>query len=213
MKEFLDKSSERHGHLCPRQVIGVRMGLKAAKLFDFSLPQEDKRLLAIVETDGCFADGIEVSTGCSVGHRTLRIRDFGKVAATFVDTKSKRAFRIVPKKRIRYNAIKHSHGARNHWEAMLLGYQRMPDDELLSVQAVSLNMDIDSVVSRAGVRVNCKLCEEEIINEREIIMDSKTLCQHCAGDGYYETDDFAQEKLHYSPATLKLEQDSFNKIG
>lgn len=188
MKILLDQSSERHDRLCPRQVIGVRMGIKAAKLFGFRLPQEDKRLLTFVETDGCFADGIEISTGCSIGQRTLRVHDYGKVAATFVDTRSTRAIRIAPRKMARYNAIKHSNGAINHWEAMVLGYQRMSEDELLCVQSVRLRMDIEKVMSRAGVRVRCELCQEEIINEREISKTGKQICLYCAGDRYYDPD-------------------------
>lgn len=203
MKILLDKSSERHDHLCPRQVIGVRMGIKAAKLANLRLPQDDKRLLTFVETDGCFADGIEVSTGCSIGHRTLKIYDFGKVAATFVDTQTRRAFRIAPTKMARYNAIKHSNGAKDHWEAMLLGYQKMPEDELFSVQSVRLRMDVDRVVSRAGVRVRCEICQEEVINEREISKNGKLICRSCAGDAYYEVDNVIQAAIPHSPDYLK----------
>ena len=64
-----------HHHLCPRQVLGVRMGMLAGELLDLDLPQGDKRLLTIVETDGCGADGIAVATGCWVGRRTMRVED------------------------------------------------------------------------------------------------------------------------------------------
>lgn len=185
MKAFLDESAERHGHLCPRQVIGVRMGKMAAQLFDFYLPQEDKRLLTIVETDGCFADGIEVSTGCSVGHRTLRIQDFGKVAATFVDTSSGKAFRVIPHKLARQIAIGNSNRGISRWEAMLYGYQTLSDKDMLTVQPVQLTVDIEAIMSHAGIRSLCEICQEEIINEREVIMNGKQLCLHCAGEQYY----------------------------
>ena len=188
MTTLLDESAERHGHLCPRQVIGVRMGMLAAKQFDFYLPQEDKRLLTILESDGCFADGIEVSTGCSVGHRTLRIRDFGKVAATFVDTTSGKALRAAPHSLARHTAIGKSNGDNNHWEAMLLGYQTMSDEELLTAQPVKLKVDLEKIVSHAGIRSLCEICKEEIINEREVIRNGKQVCLHCAGEQYYEVE-------------------------
>src|SRR5687768_11979454 len=94
--ELLEKSAESHKHLCPRQILGVRMGLLAGDLLGLELPQKNKRLIVFVETDGCFVDGITVSTGCSMGHRTMRLMDYGKVAATFVDSQSNRAFRIAP---------------------------------------------------------------------------------------------------------------------
>ncbi len=61
---MLRKSASMHRHLCPRQVLGVRMGILAGKLLGLDLPQERKRLFVFMETDGCAADGVSVSTGC-----------------------------------------------------------------------------------------------------------------------------------------------------
>jgi hypothetical protein len=101
---LLEATAARHAHLCPKQVLGARMGLLAGALIGIELPQHDKRLLVIMETDGCTADGIAVATGCSVGHRTLRVEDYGKVAATFVDTHTERTLRIVPQLEARSRA-------------------------------------------------------------------------------------------------------------
>ena len=84
-------SAAQHRHLCPRQVLGVRMGVLAGGVLGLILPQQDKRLITLIETDGCFADGISSATGCCIGHRTLRVMDYGKVAATFVDARANRA--------------------------------------------------------------------------------------------------------------------------
>ncbi len=97
LQELLQATAARHYHLCPRQVLGVRMGLLAAHTLHLDLPQTDKRLLTIVETDGCFTDGLAVATGCWVGRRTLRIEDYGKIAATFVDTLTEQAIRLTPR--------------------------------------------------------------------------------------------------------------------
>ena len=91
---LLERSAALHRHLCPRQVLGVRTGLLAARLLDLPLPQDDKRVFAFVETDGCYADGVSVAAGCWLGKRTLRLFDRGKVAATLADTHTGRAFRI-----------------------------------------------------------------------------------------------------------------------
>ncbi len=123
LHEFLERSAVQHKHLCPRQVLGVRMGMAAAKRLGFDLPQAKKRLLTIIETDGCFADGIQVVTGCTVGHRTLRVQDFGKVAAVFIDTKTKESFRIAPKLGVRQIADSYGNKGQNRWERQLLGYQ------------------------------------------------------------------------------------------
>lgn len=174
-----------HRRLCPRQVLGARVGLLAASLLALDLPQSDKRLLAIAETDGCFVDGVSAATGCAVGRRTLRIEDFGKVAAAFVDTRSERAVRIAPQADVRQRAQRYAPEARNRWEAQLLGYQRMPDEELLSYHWVVLQTTVAALVGQAGVRVNCDACGEEVINRREVTRGAWTLCRACAGEAYY----------------------------
>lgn len=93
-EELLKQSAQLHKHLCPRQVLRVRMGLFAADLLGLKVPQKSKRLLTIMETDGCGADGVSVATNCWVGRRTMRIEDYGKMAATFVDIKTETAVRI-----------------------------------------------------------------------------------------------------------------------
>lgn len=185
LQDLLDKSASMHHHLCPRQVLGVRMGLYAGEILNLELPQSDKRMYVIVETDGCAVDGISTATNCTVGHRTLRIEDYGKVASTFVDVQSGRAIRISPLSTARMAASGYAPEAHNRWEAQLLGYQRMPAEQLLSIQVVELNMAIGSIISRAGVKAICEACGEEIINEREVLLEGKTLCRSCAGSGYY----------------------------
>jgi formylmethanofuran dehydrogenase subunit E len=185
LADLLAASAELHRHVCPRQVLGVRMGLWAGELLELALPQSDKRLLTIVETDGCFADGVAVATNCWVGRRTLRIEDYGKVAATFVDTRIGRAVRMAPHPQARQQAHLYAPAARNRWSAMLVGYQAMPVDQLLVAQWVELITPAVSLISRAGYRVSCERCGEEIINEREVRQAGLVLCRACAGDGYY----------------------------
>jgi formylmethanofuran dehydrogenase subunit E len=185
LEELLQRSAALHSHICPRQVLGVRMGLLAADLLGLELPQHDKRTLTIVESDGCFSDGVAVATNCWVGRRTLRVEDFGKTAATFVDTKTGLAWRIAPHPNGRHRAAAYAPEARNRWEAMLLGYQRMPDEELLVAQRVTLRTPVAAIISRAGYRVACDRCGEEIINEREVRIDGALLCRACAGQSYY----------------------------
>jgi formylmethanofuran dehydrogenase subunit E len=191
LQHILSISSARHTHLCPRQVLGARIGLAGAYALGLDIPRNDKRLLIIVETDGCFADGIEAATGCSVGHRTLRVEDYGKIAATFIDVKTEQTLRIAPKLDSRQQALIYAPSESRHYFAQLQAYQIMPDDELLTFQSVRLHMPIQHIVSRAGVRSNCDHCGEEIINEREIIVNGQTLCRACAGEGYYH----GQEEL------------------
>ena len=185
LDELLQRASARHDHLCPRQVLGVRMGMYAAALLELPLPQTDKRVLTLIETDGCFADGVAVATGCELGHRTLRLVDFGKVAATIIDTQTGRAVRIAPTLDSREQAGKLAGEGTSRWRGYLDAYQVLPDDVLFTAEEVTLNFSVEAVLSKHGPRVTCAHCGEEIINEREVIADGETLCRACAGDSYY----------------------------
>lgn len=185
LETLLRKTADLHHHLCPRQVLGVRMGMLAARLLGIELPQSDKRVLAIVETDGCFSDGVAVAANCWVGRRTMRVEDYGKVAVTFVDTLTERAWRIAPRLSGRQHAAEYAPEAANDWQAMLLGYQRMPDGDLLAWQPVTLNMPAAAIVSLPGLRAICDRCGEEIMNEREVKRDGLVLCRACCGEAYY----------------------------
>ncbi len=183
--DILDESAARHRHLCPRQVLGARSGLLGAQWLGLELPGVDKRLLVVVETDGCFADGVTAATGCAVGARTLRVIDHGKVAATFVDTHTGQAVRIVPRRESRRHAHQYAPQAPSRWHAQLEAYQVMPDEELLSVQSVELTLSLAKLLSKPGTKAVCDQCGEEIINEREVTQAGRTLCRACAGDGYW----------------------------
>ncbi len=186
LQTLLEISASRHTHLCPRQVIGVRLGLAGAEALGIDVPQKKKQLLTIVESDGCFADGVDVATGCTVGHRTLRVEDYGKIAATFIDTKSGRAVRVAPHLDVRQKAYEYAPHQKKRYFAQLDGYQVMPIEELVFIEEVQLNTPISEIVSRAGVRVNCEICGEEIINEREVCQDDRMLCKGCCGSAYYQ---------------------------
>lgn len=186
LHEILERSALRHSHLCPRQVLGARAGLAGLQALGIAPSRANKSLLIIAETDGCFVDGLEAAAGCSVGHRTLRVEDYGKIAATFVDRISGRAVRVAPAPDVRRRAADYAPREKRHYFAQLFAYQVMPDSELLSIQEVSLLMPVSALISRPGVRVNCTACGEEIINGREVIQDGRTLCRACAAGAYYQ---------------------------
>ncbi len=185
LQEALDLASARHKHLCPRQVLGARCAIAAAAVLDLEVPRADKRMIVIAETDGCFVDGVEAVTGVSVGGRTLRVEDYGKIAATFVDVKTERALRVAPRLDVRVRARDYAPEQTRRYFAMLHGYQRMPDELLLSFEWVKLSKPVAAIVSRASARAICEKCGEEIINEREVERDDEKLCRSCAGGGYY----------------------------
>jgi formylmethanofuran dehydrogenase subunit E len=187
LQMYLAATAAKHNHLCPRQVLGVRLALAGANALGLAVPCTDKRLLAIVESDGCFSDGVSAVTGSTVGHRTLRVEDFGKVAVTLVDRLTEKAIRVSPQIDVRQRAANYAPGEERPYFAQLDGYQVIPDSELLDIRPVDLYPDVKWLVSLPGVRAICERCGEEIINERQVIQDGKILCRACAGFAYYRT--------------------------
>jgi formylmethanofuran dehydrogenase subunit E len=185
LQSLLDKSVCDHSHLCPRQILGVRLGLAGMKALSFDSPPADKQLLIITETDGCFVSGLSAATNCSVGHRTLRVEDYGKAAAVFVDVKTGRAVRVAPALDIRQRACAYESDESLHYIAQMQAYQSMPDAEMFTAIEVQLTASIESIVSRPGMRVTCDMCGEEIMNEREVRQNEMNLCHTCAHGGYY----------------------------
>lgn len=185
IQPLLEKSTRDHAHLCPRQILGVRIGLAGMKTLGFNTPPNNKQLLIITETDGCFVDGLSAATNCAVGHRTLRVEDYGKVAATFVDTRTSYAIRIAPRLDIRERAEIFASNEPRHYFAQMQAYQSMLDEEMFTITEVQLVTTVEEIVSHPGVRVNCDMCGEEVMNEREIKHERLVLCRACATSAYY----------------------------
>ncbi len=185
LQVYLAASAAKHSHLCPRQVLGVRLALAGVNALGLTVPCSDKRLMAIVETDGCFSDGVSAVTGSSVSHRTLRVEDYGKVAVTLVDTISELAYRLSPQTDVRQRAGAYAPGEDRPYFAQLTAYQFMPDEELLDIKPITLHPDVKSLISLPGSRAVCEKCGEEILNERQVILDGQVLCRACAGFAYY----------------------------
>jgi len=186
LSTLLRKSASEHSHLCPRQVLGVRMGLAGLAVLGVEIPVTSRTALVIIETGGCFADGIRAATGATVGHRTLRVEDLGKIAATFTDLKIGASLRLAPKSDVRTRAHAYAPGEEHRYFAQLQGYQVMPDEELFNFQWVELMKPAEMIISHQNARALCSKCGEEIINEREVVVNGKVLCQPCAFGGYYQ---------------------------
>jgi formylmethanofuran dehydrogenase subunit E len=185
LTELLKQSSARHSHLCPRQVLGVRMGLAGLKALGIEAPINKQTGLVIVETDGCFTDGIQVATGAAIGHRTLRVNDLGKIAATIVNVQTGKAIRFSPRPDVRERAVLYAPEMKSRYYIQLHGYQSMPENELLRQQQVILHPSLAEIISKPNVRVMCGRCGEEIFNERQVHVDGLVLCRACANLGYY----------------------------
>jgi formylmethanofuran dehydrogenase subunit E len=182
---FVEPLQRLHRVLCPRQVLGVRCALVAAQALNAPFPQSDKRVIALPEIDGCYTDGLLAASGCSVGHRTMRVMDLGKIAVTFFDTRERRAVRVAPRPGVRDNAREYALDVNDRWTVQRDGYARMPDTLLVSCVPVTLTPSLaDELLADWQGRIACERCGEEILHAREVVRGGLTLCRACAGEGY-----------------------------
>jgi len=99
LEEYLRDAEQAHGHLCAGQVLGVRLAMLGLQKLGIDDPQgkDRKRLVTFVEIDRCATDAVAVVTGCRLGKRALKFRDWPKVAATIVDVSIGKEIRIAAK--------------------------------------------------------------------------------------------------------------------
>jgi formylmethanofuran dehydrogenase subunit E len=186
---LLGESARIHGHLCPGQVLGVKMSMHGLRQIGLSDPKgaDRKSIIVFVEMDRCATDAVQSVTGCSLGHRTMKFLDYGKMAATFLNLRTGRAVRIVAKEESRQKAKEYFPEIENKYTAQLEAYKIMPDEELFEVMEVKVNMRPEDTPGRPLRRVQCSECGEYVQDMREIEREGKILCRPCAEGGYYET--------------------------
>ncbi len=186
--ELLKESVALHGHLCPGQVLGVRLAMYGLRLLGIEDPKgkDRKRLMVFVEIDRCATDAIQSVTGCSLGKRTLKWLDYGIMAATFVDLEKDKAVRIIAREEARELSKRYCPEIKDKYKRQLEAYKLMPDEELFSVQDVRVKIPKADMPGRPGRRVQCEKCGEWIQDFRDIEQEGKIFCKPCAYGGYYE---------------------------
>ncbi len=186
--ELLRDAEVAHGHLCAGQVLGVRLAMLGLELLGIDDPhgKDRKRLITFVEIDRCATDAVAVVTGCRLGKRALKFRDWGKVAATFVDVESGRAVRVCAKESSKALARQMHPEIESKNQQQMLAYREMPTDDLFSVQWVKVTLPPEELPGYKGERIVCEECGEGINFQREVRQNGKVLCRSCAGERYYE---------------------------
>ncbi len=188
LDELLRDAEVAHGHLCAGQVLGVRMAMHGLRLLGIDDPYgaDRKRLVTYVEIDRCATDAVGVVTGCRLGKRALKFRDWGKMAATFVDLNSGHAVRVAAKESSKDLARQLHPEIPQKNQQQMLAYREMSDDDLFSVQWVKVSVAPEELPGYKGERIVCAECGEGINFQRQIEKDGRTLCRSCAGERYYE---------------------------
>ena len=202
MKEFetlLKGSAESHGHLCPGQVIGVRMAMLGCKLIGLDDPSSDKqikKIIVYVEIDRCAADAIAYVTGVKLGRRSLKYMDYGIMAATFVNLETKRAFRIVSTEKSRDLSNNYAPFIKDKVQRQLEAYKIMPLEELFEVEEVVVDVPESEMPGPSRFKVACDRCGMVIRDNKHVERDGETLCKPCANGAYYrKTGESAKPRL------------------
>lgn len=188
LQQYLDDAAVAHGHLCAGQVLGVRMAMLGLQKLGLDDPQgkDRKRIVTFVEIDRCATDAVMVVTGCRLGKRALKFRDWGKVAATFVDVETGKAVRVAARESSKALAKSMHPEIENKNQQQMLAYQEMTDEQLFQTQWVHVELPPEELPGYKGERIVCSRCGEGINFRREVRQGAKILCRACAGERYYE---------------------------
>lgn len=187
---LLAMAEAAHGHLCAGQILGVRMAMLGCLRLGIAEPRgrDRKRLVTFVEIDRCATDAIGVVTGCRLGKRALKFRDWGKMAATFVDLESGRAIRIAARESAKQRAAELYPEVEGRNRQQMLAYREMPEQELFAEQWVRVAVPPGEMPGYRGARVACAVCGEGINYDRFVERGGRPLCLGCAApaERYYQ---------------------------
>lgn len=188
-EQLLTGSAKEHGHLCPGQVIGVRMAMLGLQLIELENTRESrdiKKLIVYVEIDRCATDAISYVTGVKPGRRSLKFKDYGIMAATFINLETQKSVRIVSTEESRELSRKYAPEIPDIHKRQLEAYKIMPLSELFDVFEVSVEIDASDMPGPSAFKAECENCGIIIRDKKEVFKDNQLLCHECAGLTYYQ---------------------------
>ena len=188
-EELLASSAEAHGHLCPGQVVGVRMAMLGCRLIDLDEPtshDQIKKLIVYVEMDRCTADAVACTTGVKLGRRSLKFVDYGIMAATFVNLETQKAIRIISTEESRDLAEAYAPEIIDKHARQLEAYKRMPDSVLFRVEQVEVVVPEEDYPGPTRFKATCSRCGQVVRDRREVDKDGRLFCKPCAEDVYFK---------------------------
>jgi formylmethanofuran dehydrogenase subunit E len=187
-ESLLKSSAAAHGHLCPGQVVGVRMAMLGCRLIGLNNPSSHdqiKKLIVYVEMDRCTADAVAHVTGVKLGRRSLKFMDYGIMAATFVNLESGQAFRVLSTEEARDLACAYAPEIAEKYTRQLEAYRRMPNSVLFRVQQVEVNLSEFDLPGPTRYKATCTHCGQVVRDHREVVENGNALCRPCARGAYF----------------------------
>ncbi len=182
---LLDKARAFHGDVCPGIVLGTRTTMAGMRELGLSPFEKNRGLIVYVEIDRCMADAIQAITGCSLGHRSLKCMNYGKFAATFVDTKTGNAVRIAVIDKDRQGPEKSGKGEKGGMKDAVKTLSEVPEKDLLIIRKVRVEIPDGDMPGMPKHRETCSVCGEKILDSKEMNVACKPVCKNCANGSYY----------------------------
>jgi formylmethanofuran dehydrogenase subunit E len=173
-EELLKNCLDFHGHFCLGQILGIRIALKGMELIGTRDPM---KMIVLIENDRCIADAIQVVTGTRIGRRSAKLVEYGKMAATFVNTEEDISYRV---------NIRHVDPSKGRNKEAYRHFLNVPDSEMLAWRRVSVSLKPEELPGRPKLLANCDRCGEKIFDGKDVHVNGATLCRSCANGAYYE---------------------------
>ena len=196
---LLHGSAQAHGHLCPGQVVGVRMAMLGCRLIGLDNPRElpqIKQLIVYVEIDRCATDAIAYVTGVKLGRRSMKFVDNGIMAATFLNLDNGKAYRIVSTESARELTHAYAPDIENGRLRQIEAYQHMPDTVLFDVMPVRVDVPLHEMPGPSTFKSRCDACGAMVRDKKEVLVNDRILCRPCAHGTYYRLlETTAQRKI------------------
>ncbi len=178
-EEAFSRAKEFHGHVCPGIVLGTRLTLAGMRELGMDPRRKNHNLIVYMEIDRCGADAVQAITGCSLGHRNLKHKDYGKFAATFVNPATRQAVRVAVFEK---NREKHDLLGKDEVIRVL---STVPEDEILKIDRVAVAVPDDDMPGFPHNKAICSMCGEQVVDSREILREGRVMCRNCANGSYY----------------------------
>ena len=202
-KSLVKSSAAAHGHLCPGQVVGVRMAMLGCRLIGLDEPtahDQIKKLIVYIEMDRCTADAVAHVTGVKLGRRSLKFMDYGIMAATFVNLETAKAFRVVSTEEARDLARFFAPEISGKHAQQLEAYKRMPDNVLFRVQQVKATINEFDMPGPTRHKATCVQCGQVVRDHREVIKDGLSFCKPCAEGAYFsDAREISRPDMNWAP--------------
>lgn len=185
---LLEKGRDFHGEVCPGIVMGTRIAMAGMRELGMNPFERNRDLMVYVEIDRCMADAVQAVTGISMGHRTLKYKDYGKFAATFLDLSSRKAVRIsaLEGPRVPAENDNKEEDVRPDMKEMVEKLSRVPEEELLLIEEVKVNIGEHDIPGFPKYKAYCEECGDRVLDRREVNIEGRTLCKACVEGPYYQ---------------------------